>query len=412
MSMELRKDVSYVVRSLIEDNNPYNNVCEALKKHKFSSGKIYVVAIGKAAYTMALAAKDTIKNVRKGVVISKYGHITKKINGYKCFEAGHPISDNNTIEASKYVLEMTSNLRENDEVILLISGGGSALFESPKVPLATIQDINDQLLKSGAKINEINMIRKHLSNVKGGRFAKHCMPAKVTSIILSDVIGDDLSSIASGPAVPDNSSSEDALRIINRYRINVSDEVRDILKEETVKQLDNIETIVVGSVSKMCECAKKRLEHIGYETYVITDSIQEEARVVGASLGHMARKYKDINKSIAFIIGGETIVRVNGVGKGGRNQELALAACKDISGLDRTCVFAFGSDGTDGPTDAAGGYVDGDSAKEFEKIGVDVDEFLNNNNAYNCLKQINGLIKTGPTGSNVNDIYCLLIRRN
>lgn len=408
--MNVRNDVNSLINKIIKEINPYDVVYNCLKQHHFSLGNVYVIAIGKAAYTMSLGARDAIKNIKQGVVISKYNHIKSEIDGFKCFEAGHPISDENTIKATNYVLDLTKDLKENDEVIFLISGGGSALFESPKVSLETIQDINNQLLRSGANINEINTIRKRLSNVKGGRFAKHLSPAKVTSIILSDVIGDDLSSIASGPCAID-ANPLDPIEIIDRYNIKIIDEVNELLKIDTIKELDNVENIIVGSVSLLCEKADELLSKMGYHTTIIAKDNTSDVKEVAKILTDLAINNQSSDKSLAFIIGGEITVKVKGNGLGGRNQELALSCAKQISGLKDTCVFAFGSDGTDGPTDAAGGYVDDKTISLLNELKINIDDYLNNNDAYNCLKQTNGLIMTGPTGTNVNDIYILLIRR-
>lgn len=408
--MDIRKEVNEFIEKIIKEINPYDVVYNCLKQHHFSLGDVYVIAIGKAAYTMSLAAKDAITNIKEGVVISKYNHIKSDIEGFKCFEAGHPISDENTIIATNYVLNLTKDLKEDDEVIFLISGGGSALFESPKVSLATLQDINNQLLKSGANINEINTIRKRLSNVKGGRFGKHISPAKVTSIILSDVIGDDLSSIASGPSVIDTNTLN-PIEIVNKYNLKIDSEIIELLKTDTVKKLDNVENVIVGSVGLLCDKAYELLSKMGYETTIIQKDNTSEAKDVSKMLCDLAIKNQDTDKSLAFIVGGETTVVVKGNGLGGRNQELALNSAKAIADLKDTCIFALGSDGTDGPTDAAGGYVDNKTIRLLNELKVNIDDYISNNDAYNCLKQTNGLIITGPTGTNVNDIYVLLIRR-
>lgn len=408
--MKTSEEIKTLVEEIVKEINPYDVVYNCLKQHHFLNGNIYVVAIGKAAYTMALAAKDSIPNIYKGAVISKYNHIKSNIEGFKCFEAGHPISDENTIKATDYVLDMTKDLKDNDEVIFLVSGGGSALFESPKVTLEALQNLNNQLIKSGANINEINAIRKRLSNVKGGRFAKHIEPAKTTSIILSDVIGDDLSAIASGPSVID-SSGIDVFEIIKKYDLKVNDEITKYLDEAKVDKLNNTENIMVGSVGILCDKTKVLLEKRGYEVNIIKTDETGDVNGISKYLGELAIKSQNANKSLAYIIGGESVVKVKGNGLGGRNQELALRCTKYLDGLKDTCIFAFGSDGTDGPSDAAGGYVDQDSMNRFNELGIKVDDYLENNDAYNCLIQTDNLIFTGPTGTNVNDIYVLLIRR-
>jgi len=410
--MDIKKDVNNLIKGLIDDVNPEKSVENFLSGHQLSDGDIYLVAIGKAAYTMGKAASKVIgQRIKKGVIITKYNHSGEGLDKIKIFEAGHPIMDENSIIASNYALEMTKDLKENDEVIFLISGGGSALFEAPKVKLEILQDINSQLLKSGASIYEINTIRKRLSNVKAGRFAKHCAPAKVTSIILSDVLGDDLGTIASGPAAIDKNTCEEALAIVKKYNLAISDEVKDLLNIKTVKELDNVSSHFIGSVSLLCKACQKRLEALGYITEILDDKQDGEAKVLGYKMGLMAKNLQDNKVSHAYIVGGETIVKVKGKGLGGRNQEFALSSLEYLKDCHDTCLFGFGSDGSDGPTDAAGGYVDDKMYQYAINYKIDYKAYLDDNDAYHCLKKLDGLIMTGPTGSNVNDIYVLMIKR-
>ena len=393
------KDVRTIIDELIKRINPYDRTIDGLNSFGLNNGRNIIVSIGKAAWLMAKAASDTI-NIDIGVVITKYVHSQGEINNIKIFEAGHPIVDENSIIATEYALDITNNLNENDNVIFLVSGGGSALFEKPLIPLKELQDINNQLLKSGANINEINTIRKRLSMVKGGKFALHCLPAHIYAIILSDVLGNDLSSIASGPAAIE-ANGLNAIEIINKYSIKISEKVKEYLKQEPIKELNNVSNVVIGSVEQLCEHTKSICNRLGYESIVLTDNETSEAKLVGEKLASYALNNKGKK---AYIIGGETVVKVKRNGLGGRNTELALAAAKIIKNIDGVCLFSFGSDGTDGPTDAAGGYVD----KETANI-IDVDYYLENNDSYNALKKTDGLIITGPTGSNVNDVYVLLI---
>lgn len=227
-----------------------------------------------------------------------------------------------------------------------------------------------------------------------------------------DILGDPLDMIASGPACCDSSTCEQALDIINKYRISISKQVLKLLKIETPKSLDNVKTVVTGSVRELCLAAAKTCESLGYETIILTDQLECQAREAGLMLSSIARTYANSNKSIAFIVGGETVVRVSGDGKGGRNQELALAAAEGISGLENVVIFSVGSDGTDGPTDAAGGIVEGLTADKLHILGMDIHKILEKNDAYPALKAVGGLIFTGPTGTNVNDIACVLMRKN
>jgi hydroxypyruvate reductase len=359
-----------------------------------------------------------------GIVITKYGHVRGDIPGVECFEAGHPVPDGNSFAATAKALELVRGLTADDTVVFLLSGGGSALFELPKIPGEELQDITRQLLASGADIVEMNTIRKRLSNVKGGRFALACEPAKVLSIVLSDVLGDPLDMIASGPAYPDASTCEEALAIAEKYRLKLSGKALELLKEETPKELRNVETHVNGSVRELCRAAAKAAEKLGYEPVFLTDKLSCEARDAGRMLAEKIRERaggmdRDTSPekdrptgggSVAFIAGGETVVHLTGNGLGGRNQEIALAAAPLIACIDGAAVFSVGSDGTDGPTDAAGGYVDCDSLKELEAAGLSVSDVLGNNDAYNALKAIDGLIFTGPTGTNVNDVSVALLR--
>ena len=257
----------------------------------------------------------------------------------------------------------------------------------------------------------MNTIRKRMSAVKGGRFAQLCEPAHVFSIVLSDVIGDRLDVIGSGPAYVDSSTCEQAMGIARRYNLELSAAALDLLKKETPKKLDNVTTLITGSVRQLCASAFEVAKELGYEPQVLTDCLTCEARDAGAELAAIARKHQDSVKSLAFIEGGETVVHVTGSGLGGRNQELALSAAGGIAGFRDTCVFSVGSDGTDGPTDAAGGYCDQDTKKKLEEQGISIEAVLADNDAYHALAKCDCLIMTGPTGTNVNDLTVLLIKR-
>ena len=432
MDDALRKDAEAIVRESIAAVLPDEAVRKTLKNYRASAGRTILVAAGKAAWQMAKAAADVLDRVDGGIVITKYDHVMGEIPGVECFEAGHPVPDENSFAATAKALELVRGLTADDTVVFLLSGGGSALFELPKIPGEELQDITRQLLASGADIVEMNTIRKRLSNVKGGRFALACEPARVLSIVLSDVLGDPLDMIASGPAYPDASTCEEALAIAEKYGLKLSGKALELLKEETPKELHNVETHVNGSVRDLCRAAAKAAEKLGYEPVFLTDKLSCEARDVGKMLAEKIRERAAGKKQaaekrggskrsdgpvsgggpIAFIAGGETVVHLTGNGLGGRNQEIALAAAPLIAGIDGAAVFSVGSDGTDGPTDAAGGYVDCDSLKELEAAGLSVSDVLGNNDAYNALKAIDGLIFTGPTGTNVNDVSVALLRLN
>lgn len=408
----MRKDADMIIKEAIQKVLPDEAVSEALRNKSFGNGRIYVVAAGKAAWQMAKTAVDALEHkIEAGVVITKYDHVKGDIPNMKCYEAGHPIPDKNSFIGTQAAIDLVSDLRADDTVLFLLSGGGSALFEKPMIPEEELTAITNDLLKCGADIVEINKIRKRISAVKGGKFAKICEPAQVYSIVLSDILGDPLDMIASGPAYPDTSTCEETLEIVDKYQLNLSSHTRELLKRETPKTLTNVEVVVTGSVKNLCKAAEESCQKLGYETVFLTDQLNCEAKEAGLFLGAIAKSYQKHEKSIAFIAGGETIVHLQGKGKGGRNQELALAAADAIDGLIDTAVFSVGSDGTDGPTDAAGGFVDGTTKKQLNDQGVDIYHVLQDNNAYEALEKAQGLIITGATGTNVNDVSVVLIKR-
>ena len=413
MKLKLREDAAYVIENTLKEINPHKAVQEALLGY---TEKAYIFAIGKAAWTMAKAAWEALgENVSGGVVITKYDHSMGEIGDLCIFEAGHPLPDENSVAASKYALNLFSNLSENDNIIFLISGGGSALFESPEdgVTLKDVEGLSKELLYCGADIKQINTVRKRLSGVKGGKFAKICEPAKIYSIILSDVLGDDPSFIASGPAYADLSGPDAAVKIINKYNIKVAGHLLPFLKKELPAHITNAETRIIGSVSQLCKTVSEILQGLGYTTYILTENMSCQAREAGGLIGSIAAQNAvnpAFNTPCAIILGGETVVKVTGKGKGGRNQEITLSAASHIAGLSNVCIFSLGSDGTDGPTDAAGGVVDGDSYKKYLDFGITPEECLNNNDAYSLLKACGDLLVTGPTGTNINDVTVVLIR--
>ena len=398
-----------IINDSIESVKPDEAVRRALKAFAPKGGRVLLVAAGKAAWQMAHAAVEALGRVDGGVVVTKYDHVKGEIPGVKCYEAGHPVPDENSFAATERALELVHGLTEKDTVLFLLSGGGSALFEKPLIPGAELQGITNQLLASGADIVEMNTIRKRLSAVKGGRFAQACAPAKVFSIVLSDILGDPLDMIASGPAVPDSSACAQALAIAEKYHLNLSEQAKALLAQETPKVLDNVTTQITGSVRELCAAAAEACRELGYEPILLTDRLCCEAKEAGSFLGSIACTNAGQGKKLAFIAGGETVVHLTGKGLGGRNQELALAAAPALAGLEHCCVFSVGSDGTDGPTDAAGGYVDGQTDAALRTAGWDVFAALQNNDAYHAMQAIGGLIITGPTGTNVNDVSVALV---
>lgn len=411
--MNLRQDCNTIIQKSLACVRPDAAVCSALAGQSFGPGRLILVAVGKAAWPMANSAWATLeKKPDAGIIITKYGHSKGPVGNLEIWEAGHPIPDENTYAATSKALELTTNLSKQDTVLFLLSGGGSALFEKPLVSGSTLQDITKQLLSSGADIVEMNTIRKRLSAVKGGKFALQCAPAKVFSVVLSDIIGDPLDMIASGPAFPDKSTCSQAIEIAKKYSLQIPPSVMKLLGIETPKHLDNITTRVTGNVAGLCKATAAACEELGYQTVILTDSLNCQAREAGSFLAAIARYHQNTEHSVAFVAGGETIVKLTGSGKGGRNQEIALSAAEGIAGLKDTAVFSIGSDGTDGPTEAAGGFATGKTKAHLLAKGVSIYDTLQNNDAYSALALCDGLIVTGATGTNVNDVSVILIHRD
>ena len=410
MNHDLRRDADAIIRQAITAVLPDAAVRRALENRVFP-GRVLLVAAGKAAWQMAKTAADCLGDtIDSGVVVTKYDHVKGDIPHCTCVEAGHPVPDENSFRGTQLALDLVSGLTAQDTVLFLLSGGGSALFEKPLIPGAELQDVTSQLLASGADIVEMNTIRKRLSAVKGGRFAQLCAPAKVITVVLSDIIGDPLDMIASGPAYPDTSTCAQAVAIAEKYGLRLSDEAWALLRQETPKALDNVTTLVNGSVRELCAAAAKACEDLGYAPVLLTDCLSCQAKEAGSFLASIVKSHVGSGKQLAFIAGGETVVKLTGKGLGGRNQELALAAAAGIDGIENAAVFSVGSDGTDGPTDAAGGYVDGDTAAALRAQGITIDAVLKDNDAYHALEKTGGLIITGATGTNVNDVAVALLR--
>lgn len=407
MNRFLHECMERIVSDSIRSVQPDAAVRRALEGKVFP-GRVVLVAAGKAAWRMAKTAYDVLgSRIEQGVVVTKYGHVAEPIPNCTCFEAGHPVPDENSFIGTKAALDLTADLTAEDTVLFLLSGGGSALFESPLISGEELQSVTNQLLACGADIVQINTIRKRLSGVKGGRFALHCAPAQVFSVVLSDILGDPLDMIASGPACPDGSTCAQAMEIARKYQLELSDKTWKLLEQETPKELFNVSTRITGSVRQLCEAAARSCQSLGFTPMILSDHLDCEARTAGRELAKAALEHR--GKKLALIAGGETVVKLTGSGKGGRNQELALAAAEMLRGKNNICCFSVGSDGTDGPTEAAGGYVDGDTYDALLEQGIVIDDVLRRNDSYHALKAVDGLIITGPTGTNVNDVAVVLI---
>ena len=405
--MNLYADAQTILREAIAAVQPEAAVTRALAQLPPCHGRRILVAVGKAACPMASAALQALDgHVHAGIVITKHGHGVPLPAPLQVLEAGHPVPDAATYAATDQALALTENLTPADQVLFLLSGGGSALFEQPLLPPRELADVTQQLLACGAAITQVNTIRKRLSAVKGGRFALHCAPAQVWSVVLSDVLGDRLDMIASGPACPDRSTAEEALEIVNRYALRLSPQALACLRRPTPSALPNAQSNVTGSVRQLVDAAARTCRRLGYDVEILTDCLQSEARDAGRWL---AREALVRSGPRALLAGGETVVHVMGPGLGGRNQELALSAAAQIAGQRALAIFSFGSDGTDGPTDAAGGYVDGQTQAALARQGISIPDVLARNDAYHALEACGGLIKTGPTGTNVNDLSVALL---
>ena len=410
--MSVHSDAQTVIRAALAACRPDAAVRRALEGREFPAGGVYLLAIGKAAWQMAACAAEVLgPKLRAGVVVTKYGHSMGPIPRCAVWEGGHPVPDANSFRGTQAAMDLVRDLGPEDQVVFLVSGGGSALFESPLVPEAELAEITRALLAGGADIVEMNTVRKRLSAVKGGRFAQLCAPAKVFAVVLSDILGDPLDMIASGPACPDSSTCAQALAVAEKYRLPLSPHAAELLARETPKSLSNVETAITGSVRELCAAAAKACRELGYEPLVLTDRLCCEAREAGSFLASIARSHDGTERSLAFLAGGETVVHLTGDGLGGRNQELALAAAPGIAGMADTVLFSLGSDGTDGPTDAAGGLVDGGTLDRLTAAGLTVHDVLRRNDAYHALEAVGGLLRTGPTGTNVNDVAVVLLRR-
>ena len=331
---KLREDALEIVRRAIDAVLPEAAVREALGRGELAArlreagrGRVVLAAIGKAAWRMAKAASELLGDrLAGGVLITKYGHSLGEMRGIEAFEAGHPVPDENAVRGTEALLRRMRGLAPEDTVLFLVSGGGSALFELPAegVTLRDVADVTGQLLACGADIVEVNAVRKHLSAVKGGRFAKLCAPARVLTVALSDVLGDRLDSIASGPACPDASTSEDALRVVEKYGLALRPRLTEALRRETPKELDNATAVAAGSVASLCAAAERAAAALGYTPLLLTSTLSCTAREAGAFLAAIAREVRASGRPIAapcaVIAGGETVVRVTGKGRGGRNQ--------------------------------------------------------------------------------------------
>ena len=401
-----------ILSAALEAVDPYIAVQKNLPRLE---GRVFGLGIGKAAVPMmdALAAHTLIAD---GLAITKFAPrgISRQ---YTVIEGGHPIPDARSLHAGEKVLEFVSSLHEKDTLVCLISGGGSALVIAPYVPLGDLQTLTSLLLSSGASIDEINTLRRQLDRIKGGGLAR-ATKAKIISLILSDVIGNPLETIASGPTVPDPTTREDANAILKKYGLErqMPNSIYKFLEsasllpdfQQQAVGLQGVQNIIVGDNSIAAQAAWKQAEQEGFHAEILMNDLQGEARKVGVMLARRLREaLSKYPIPFCLIAGGETTVRVKGQGRGGRNQELALSAVNELRGLQNVMLIALATDGDDGPTDAAGAVGTGESAQRAESLGLDASIHLSRNDAYPFFQALSDLIKTGPTGTNVNDLMFL-----
>ena len=378
-------------------------------------GRVFGLAIGKAALPMMDALFERIP-IAGGLAVTKFA---SGRNGapYTVLEGGHPVPDARSLTAGERVLEFVSALQQDDTLVCLISGGGSALVTAPHVPLEALQTLTSLLLASGARIDEINTLRRQLDRIKGGGLAR-ATRARIISLILSDVIGNPLEAIASGPTAPDPTTKKDALGILKKYDLEarVPDSILLALEydslasgyQQQASAFPNVRNIIVGDNRLAAQAALEQAEREGFQAEILTTALQGEARTAGRELAQrLRREVTDASRPLCWIAGGETTVTIKGDGKGGRNQELALSAVEELSGLQDVMVVALATDGDDGPTDAAGAVVTGGSAHRAEALGLSREEYLARNDAYSFFEALGDLLKTGPTGTNVNDLIFL-----
>ena len=389
---------------------------------------IYVIGAGKAGASMAKAIEELLGDrITAGLITVKYDHL-EKLEKVKIQEAGHPVPDQNGLDGAQAIYQLAASADENTLVICLISGGGSSLLPLPVsgVSLEDKQETTKVLLACGATIQEINAIRKHLSIIKGGGLAKAVYPATLITLILSDVVGDDLDSIASGPCVPDSKTFSDCKAIFDKYSITndipprvlqhiesgLARNVADTPKagQDFFKKTQNV--IVASNFNALLK-AKEKADELGYNTLLLSSMLEGETRDVAANHIAIAREIQlhgyPLQQPACILSGGETTVKIQGTGKGGRNQEFALAAAIKMVGMKNITVLSAGTDGSDGPTDAAGAIVDGTTLQRALNVGLDPYQYLDNNDSYNFFNKLNDLYKTGPTKTNVMDLRIVLI---
>lgn len=428
----LRAAADAIVAEALEAVDPSLLVQKALERDRptpADDGRLIIAAVGKAALGMAEGAyRAYAGQVDEGIVLVPEGTSGEPPEGFALHRCGHPLPDRGSVDGARALQEILQSAGASDLVLLLLSGGGSACLALPadEVSLDDLRTLTGLLLRSGAPIQQVNAVRKHVERLKGGLLADAAAPAPLCALIISDVPGDALDVIASGPVTPDPTTFEDAVQVLERYGIweAAPVAVRERLtrgrageRSETPRPtdpcFDRVQTRIIGNVRFAVEAASKVAERRGYTVRVLSTEMTGEARLVGAQLAKKARSLRARGGSesppVCLIAGGETTVTVTGRGRGGRNQEVALAAAIELEGVEDVLVASVGTDGVDGPTDAAGGRATGSTASRARLLGLDPTGHLNENDSYSLLDAVDDLIRTGPTGTNVMDLMLVLV---
>lgn len=390
-----------ILSAALSSIDPYRAV---LNNIPAIDGKVYALAIGKAAIPMMTALAESFP-LAGALAVSKHAS-SPHFNLFPLLLGGHPIPDARSVYAGERAIEFVSSLEDEDTLVCLISGGGSALVTAPLIPLAELQALTASLLASGATINEINTIRRHLDRVKGGGLAG-ATKARIISLILSDVIGNPLEAIASGPTAPDPTTNQDALMILKKYELEDHVPISS-LKPPLPFPFSRVQNIIIADNKLAVQAALAQARQEGFHSEILTNELQGEARDVGEMLAQRLRdEITTRPRPFCLIAGGETTVTLRGMGRGGRNQELALAAVEELRDQYNVMLIALATDGEDGPTDAAGAVATGESARRAESLGLSAADHLSRNDAYAFFESLGDLIKAGPTGTNVNDLIFL-----
>jgi glycerate 2-kinase len=390
--------------------------------------RVLVIGAGKASAAMAQAIEGILgSRIHEGVVVTKHGYVAP-LKRIELVEGGHPLPDLDGIRGTRRISKLISSLDQNDLVICLMSGGGSALLISPGqgISLKDKKELTDQLLRCGANIKEMNAIRKHISQVKGGRLAQLAHPAHVITLILSDVIGSRLDSIASGPTAPDTTTFSDCLNIIQKYELRdrIPRSILDHLKKgaqgkikETPKPgspiFKRVKNLIIGSNSLALEAARQKAEELGFNSAILPRPVSGDTTKAAIRHAHFARGVQErgdpVSPPACIISGGETTVKIKGKGLGGRNQEFVLVGATKMAGMQNTVMLSAGTDGTDGPTDAAGAICDGKTTRRALRKGLDPKQYLDSNDSYHFFEKLGDLLKTGPTNTNVMDVHLIMV---